>query len=122
MLILMILAFLIIFPSMLCLCIKTKYKNLPFIGFIGIIIAFMIIGIPPTIQMNDIIGDSQKICTVGTTGDFDKSIYYDQSCNKYFIINTNKWNLFSMHYIEYLDTEIAHEIIKVAEVVNKWKD
>ena len=95
-----------------------KNKHLGWIGFTGIIITLIMIGIIMQSQLNNVIGTSEDICTINT----NKHIYYDEECDKYFITHVNDWNIVNMYSIEYLDKVTAENIIEVAEIVNKWED
>lgn len=86
--------------------------SISFILAISLVISF------PLHQRHQLLDDSQSVCVINT----NRHIYYNESSDQYFIINTNDWDIFHIYRIHYIDNDTAKEIIKVAEIVNGWNN
>ena len=84
-------------------------------GFIGIILTLYTLACLIVVPFYTVADDNKHVATIS-----GKSIYYDNSSDKYFVIKTNNWNPTKIYYRIYLDTEEAEKIIDVSKIVNEW--
>lgn len=69
-------------------------------------------------QKQNTIGNSELACEISQYTNTE--IYHDVESDKYFVIVTNKWDVFNIYSRVYIDNDVAIKVIEATKTINEF--